>query len=296
MTQHNKPNFIGIGATKSASTWLWLNLKQHPGIDLPPLKELHYFNRLKKCPASKIHKRIAWLTSRDNANRPWFLKILKDAFKFQTLPEIPWYLHYLLGTFDDEWYFSLFDKLKPGSVTGEITPCYSALEIADIQAVYRILPDAKIVFLMRNPVDRAWSHLKHYLSRIEKRSVKVLAEQTMLEYLNNALFFSRGNYPRILDNWQAVFPEHQIFLGFFDEVLLDPEGLMKRLFRFLGLDPAIHPGLIRTKISSSESVAIPQKIKDVLIEQYTPILKDMSARYGSFPAAWLTQLNEDRNI
>ena len=43
MNRHEVPHFLGIGAQKAATTWLYRCLKVHPGIWLPPLKELHYF-------------------------------------------------------------------------------------------------------------------------------------------------------------------------------------------------------------------------------------------------------------
>jgi len=41
-----KIDFIGIGAGKAGTTWLWHGLRQHPGIFMPDQKELHYFNMI----------------------------------------------------------------------------------------------------------------------------------------------------------------------------------------------------------------------------------------------------------
>ena len=38
------PNFLGIGAQKSGTTWLHANLSQHPQIWMPPVKEIHYLD------------------------------------------------------------------------------------------------------------------------------------------------------------------------------------------------------------------------------------------------------------
>jgi len=40
------PDFLGIGAQKAGTTWLHLNLRRHPGVWLPPVKELQYFNEI----------------------------------------------------------------------------------------------------------------------------------------------------------------------------------------------------------------------------------------------------------
>lgn len=49
MTDNQRfPDFIGIGAQKAGTTWLYKNLKQHPNIWLPEIKELHYFDAREK--------------------------------------------------------------------------------------------------------------------------------------------------------------------------------------------------------------------------------------------------------
>jgi hypothetical protein len=46
MSSHELPHFLGIGAQKSATSWLDRCLRAHPGLWLPPIKELHYFTHL----------------------------------------------------------------------------------------------------------------------------------------------------------------------------------------------------------------------------------------------------------
>jgi len=43
---NNKPDFLVIGVQKAATSWLWVQLKKHPYIWLPPVKELHFFDHL----------------------------------------------------------------------------------------------------------------------------------------------------------------------------------------------------------------------------------------------------------
>ena len=54
---------------------------------------------------------------------------------------------------------SLFE-LERG-ITGDITPSYSILEDKDVARMHATVPNAKIIFLMRNPFDRAWSNFRH---------------------------------------------------------------------------------------------------------------------------------------
>ena len=101
------PHFLGIGAVKAGTTWLYRNLRCHPELYLPHPKEVHYFDQ-----------------------------------RFDRG------LRFYAGKFED----------GRARVRGEITPAYSALPPDRIRFIRSVMPDLKLIFLMRNPVDRAWSH------------------------------------------------------------------------------------------------------------------------------------------
>jgi hypothetical protein len=61
---------------------------------------------------------------------------------------------------DDKWYFSLFEDVPSKCLTGDITPAYSALPEEGVQYVFNLLPDVKIIHIIRNPIKRAWSSVK----------------------------------------------------------------------------------------------------------------------------------------
>jgi Sulfotransferase domain len=54
--RQRQPNFIGIGAIKSATTWMWHQLDAHPEIKFPALKEFHYFDLLATTPEHYLHR------------------------------------------------------------------------------------------------------------------------------------------------------------------------------------------------------------------------------------------------
>ena len=124
MTQ--KVDFLGIGVQKAGTSWLWKNLRQHPSIWMPPRKELHYFDRSLNYPSPSYlvsQYLINRLLGKEHYNKQ-FRKILiselggaiykKDWERFR------WSLRYCLGTYNDDWYLSLF-KLGEGKLKGEIT-------------------------------------------------------------------------------------------------------------------------------------------------------------------------------
>jgi hypothetical protein len=290
MTKRNPPNFICIGAQRAGTTWFWHNLGKHPDVYLLPLKEIHYFDRAKKYPSRNLP---------DKVRKRLFEKTLKESFrhfiKARKTEDIIWYLKYLFRKYDDNWYLSLFDYAKEGQISGEITPSYSILEPEDIKKIYNLMPNVKIIYIMRNPIDRAWSHFKNFSLR-NKININTYKESEIVEHFNSEASFLRGDYIRTLDNWLSVFPREQFLIAYFDEILNHPKDLIFKIYSFLELDKAdvYADKVITNKINSSIEKEIPKQYFKYLSKKYYPIIKELSHRFGSFPANWLRELKDKR--
>ena len=154
------PSFIGIGAQRAGTGWLYRNLAKHPDIWLTPLKELHYFDNPNE--VDSMGSRLRSSTWR----RQCAARILRDCFP-GSRGTLRWDLRYFFGRRSDDWYASLFLPNKY-QISGEITPAYSILDSGTVGHIRKIMPDVKIVFLMRNPISRAWSHAINRLVRRDK--------------------------------------------------------------------------------------------------------------------------------
>lgn len=275
------PHFLGIGAQKSGSTWLSLNLRKHPQVHMPPLKELHYFSRSRRHPSFSIDMRILDLQWRRG---------LRETFKLNNIKYMPWFLKYLFGYYNDQWYESLFACVGNKRICGEITPAYSMLEKEDIKKIHVLMPNVKIIFIMRNPVDRAWSHFKN-IKWQENKKIEMFDFNEIISHFESDGSFLRGDYVRTIDNWQAVFPKSQMFIGYYDEILDDPKELMFKIFNFLELNEAKkYSAMISLeKANVSIEADLPKVFRKYLSKKYYPIIKELSVRYGCYASIWLKE-------
>ena len=205
------PDFIGIGAQKAGTTWLHRNLQAHPGIWMPREKELHYFDE-------KIEQH-GWVFSRLVGKRPvdkrWrrqFGARFRKASKERSRQNLAWDLRYFFGRPDDGWYSSLFEQGR-GKVTGEATPDYAILEEKTIAHVHGLMPDAKIIFMMRNPIERPWSAMEMRL-RIRGHELHEVKDRKFYRRFDNKGSRLRTHYLRTLESWGSYYPEEQVFVGF----------------------------------------------------------------------------------
>src|SRR3712207_3654799 len=119
------PDFIGIGAQKAGTTWLYHNLRTHPQIWIPR-KEVHYFDQKFGDSSFSLRSRIFGKEPENqrwrNQVRHWSRVHLKNFSPSGLL----WVYKYYMRPPNDEWYASLFEPRK-GRIAGEITPNYSVL-------------------------------------------------------------------------------------------------------------------------------------------------------------------------
>lgn len=156
--------------------------------------------------------------------------------------------HYALGA---SWYERFFEDAKAGARIGEITPKY----LYDPQVPARIhadLPHARLVAILRSPVDRAHSQ---YALAVRDDGEK----RTFVEYA--AAFpdvLERGCYAEQLDRYFARFSREQMLVLLFEEVMARPEEALEHIARFLGVDPDGFAGSGEARVNESYRPQFPR--------------------------------------
>jgi len=136
--------------------------------------------------------------------------------------------------------------------TGESTPTY-IFDPTVPGEIYKHMPNVKLIVLLRNPVDRAFSNynmevkngaenlsfedaIQQEERRLKERNIDVLKDGT--KYTYNELHYAykeRGKYIAQLDQWLKYFDAKQILVRKSEELYSDPESLLNDAFAFLGL-------------------------------------------------------------
>ncbi len=293
MEKHG-PDFIGIGVQRSASSWLYTQLRQHPGVWLPPVKELHYFDRNPAYPSpsrlsvDSLQRAIRGDAAQERAWRREFRLNMQNCLERQkgkSWRDLPWIWRYFMQFPKDEyWYRSLF-KGGEGRCRGEISPAYSLLEESDVALVAELFPAVRILLFLRNPIDRS---LSQYFLDKRNRSKRGLAEG-MLASLNNEGVVRRSSYLPMLERWSRHFGPDRLFIGWYDDVLADPVGTLGAVTTFLGLPP-LRPTAgtdLAERVNRAERHPVPEEIMQALAKFYHPQLSSLAERMGGHAVRWL---------
>mmetsp|Transcript_22384 Transcript_22384/g.33075 ORF Transcript_22384/g.33075 Transcript_22384/m.33075 type:complete len:331 (-) Transcript_22384:45-1037(-) len=182
------------------------------------------------------------------------------------------------------WYSRQFSHSHKNLLLGEVTPCYMALKDRDVQEIYQLFPDARIIFIARDMVDRAWSALTMEL-RNEARGLKAgefdipyeemnttmrnklqhdsdpknYSDDFFMEKLRNWTHTARSDYASGLSRWLQYFPSDQILVLNYNDISEKPKEFLTRVLEHIqltGIDNVLETNLTTKELCRRVNRAI----------------------------------------
>jgi hypothetical protein len=211
------PNFFVIGAQKAGTTSLYHYLAQHPQIYMSPIKEPCFFNhRIDACG-----------------------KVLAEKFGN------PGQRTSRFSGIED--YRALFRGAREETVAvGEASPPYLYVP-GTSERINRYAPEARVIAILRDPVDRAYSAFLHAV-RIGKEPLTDFAHALLQEdervrenWHYTFHYRSRGFYYEQLRRYHGVFGREKVGVWLYEDLRKDPVGTAQSIFGFLGVEDAFVP-------------------------------------------------------
>ena len=274
---------------KAGTSWLDSNLRKHPQIWMPPLKEIRYFKKgtFEESPISSSSAgSVTRVAAPPRRNIRRLTKLIQPSFRKLIFTHPIWMSRYLFGKQSDNWYSSLF-KPKKGQICGEISPDYAKLDEETVRHIHDLMPDLKIIFFLRNPIDRAWSHiLWDFCGGDGRHNLESIDIESCIKHAESKSSLIRGSYMKTIETWQKIYPEEQIFIGFFDEIKEKPDELLRRVERFLGVEEFVSES-VRRKVNVTEGPETPEELRNHLSKQYLKELQSLSETFGGYAYKWL---------
>ncbi|AEH44613.1 sulfotransferase [Thermodesulfatator indicus DSM 15286] len=158
----------------------------------------------------------------------------------------PAYFTKYWGKKDLKWYESQFDHWNGEKAIGEATVEYMVDEHAS-ERIYKVITNVKLIFIMRNPVDRAWSHYWHRVKMGEEtRSFEDVIRSVKDGNLNEYIV-RYGMYATHIRRFLKFFPKTQMKFIILEEFSKEPSKFFGEIFRFLGVDDSFNIEYVEKK-------------------------------------------------
>jgi hypothetical protein len=190
------PTLIVIGAMKCGTTALHRYLDLHPDVAMSEPKELNFFCGPEQRPNDEDGT-AAWMAGN------WHRGV--------------------------RWYAARF---RPAPVRGEASPGYTSPSFPEAaERMLRVVPNARLVYAVRDPVERAVSqYLHHRADGTEKRPIEEALLDPASQYLERSLYHAR------LEPYLARFPREQILICAQEDLSSNRRETVRELYRFAGVD------------------------------------------------------------
>lgn len=134
-----------------------------------------------------------------------------------------------------KWYKAIYQGRS--GCRGDITPAYSILPSKIVAHVHEAAPDAKIIFAMRNPVERMYSAaLMNFRMFHNVTDFGAVTDEEFFKMFSAESMTLRGDYERTVRNWRVYYPDDQILLLEFEFLQRNPRGFLTVVADFIGID------------------------------------------------------------
>jgi hypothetical protein len=285
------PQFLCIGAKHAGTTWLYANLRTIPQVWMPPVKELRYFEPIRKGRASRIKAGLdGYRRSLTYVRRRWQtgeLSVIRDSLR--------WHLAFLLLPRTDRWYGNLFPN-EPGTISGDISPAYARLDRAAVQHVRELMPGCRIIFILRNPAERAWSETARILRRHERADRSKISDDAAEAACKKPICVLNSDYLATLKLWEDAFPAGQIHVSFYDQLHDEPQQFFEDICHFIGVRSPGTGSAISLRhevVNPGRLPPMPDSIRPRLARFYGAKIRALEDRFHNpYTARWMAWLAE----
>lgn len=215
------PNFFIVGTAKTGTTFIGNYLSQHPEIYISPIKEPHFF-----C------EDICMADFRQNYRE----RVIFDIKKYLENYPLP---HKHIAHIDElSQYLELFREVENEKAIGELSVGYLYSNCA-AENLFKFNPNAKIIMILRQPVERAYSHyLMNISAGLDYHSGFIDALKR--DFISNNkgwgrshLYVELGLYFEQITRYQKFFPENQIKIFLYEDLKNHPKKFFNDCFEFL---------------------------------------------------------------
>jgi len=274
---------LSVGAMKAGTTWLYAVLKSHPDIFFTQEKEIHFFGRMHNdidhmTRAYRFERMMTFLSRANPESMP--MVVLQEKLR--------WYADFLMNIDQKKWYTRLFKGRKEEKYCADFSNLNAYLDDSGWSHVRQIAKEVRVVYTLRDPLKRLWSHLKFELSRNGlENELRNAGKRKMRQLVCDRNLWEHSCYSKHIASMQSNLDDHELCIAIFDEIHEDPRSWLHSFEDFLDIQHIKYPAeLLKSSVNTTKSDRAPQPLCDAFgkdVEEEIFKLKDLGV---TIPSGW----------
>lgn len=276
--------FLSVGAMKAGTTWLYERLKDHPDVKFTPEKEIHYLANKFGIESQLEHK-----------NRILKLKTILNKYcngnaKFisENIHEIDWYVKYAKDPkINNDWYISLFDSVQDNKYCADFSNLYCQMHHKAWANVHEISNNTKVIYTLRDPLKRLWSHYKFHHKWVGKEdSVLDDGFELFKSTLDKPWFYKNADYAGNLRKVIEGVGQDNVLILYFEDFRKTPEKEVDKISKFLNISSIEIPSdSVAKKVNATKDFSMPEDWRNYALEFLDDYISDMKSS-GLWHHSW----------
>ncbi|MET1080198.1 MAG: sulfotransferase [Pseudomonas sp.] len=186
----------------------------------------------------------------------------------------------------EDWYKAQFPDDR--RCNGDITPAYAILPRDVIRRIHAHFPSLPLIFLIRNPMERAWSAARMAVLRAEMRYPEA-SDQWFIDHFRSAGSRLRGDYARCLEHWFSFYPRERFLIARYEEVFREPVAFANQVLAHIGLDAFFTEAdrdALAKPVFEGPGYALRPALREVLLTLYADRIDALGRLLGEDFSAW----------
>lgn len=276
--------FLSVGAMKAGTTWLYAVLNRHPKLHFTPEKEIHYFHhRYVDNAQLKPKSRLK------NARERYLLRFDPEKANITHIRQnLRWISSYLDSPVDDFWYRNLFHLQPHQSYACDFSNLNAHLPVEVWPKIAAKCDKLRVLYTMRDPVKRLWSHTKFHLqisgqmSHLEKWGPKEYRS-----FLRQPFIWENAEYGQVLRNLKQGLPAESLKVVFYEDIHADQRSALSQIEDFLEIGHHSYPdALLRRRLTESVKYKMPDFFPELVEKDVRRIYSEVEAEGYVLPRSW----------
>ena len=276
--------FLSVGAMKAGTTWLYAVLSRHPALHFALEKEIHYFYHRYVNPAqlSEAYR------LREARNR-YLLRFDPENANIDAVrANLRWESAYLNRPVDDDWYRSLFELRDHQVYACDFSNLQAQVPETAWPKIAAQCNRLRVLFTMRDPVQRLWSHTKFHLQVTgQLECLTHWGPAQFNDFIRRPHIWVNAEYGQILRRLKRGLPEEAVKVITYEALHADQRGTLRQIEEFLGIAPFDYPqNLLERRFTESVRHKMPAFFPDLIADDLRRICDEVTAEGYAIPASW----------
>ena len=274
---------LGVGAMKSATTWVFRILSENPDIYFSPEKEIHYFAHINRV-QDPLNLTQRYLRFKNAIQRTNPQKV--DGLELRS--KILWYANYLSDPIDDIWYLNLFPHRGVQKYCADFSNLYCHLDDEGWQNVRRIAHNLKVIYIMRDPWRRLWSHIRFHAAIVGRfDDLKCWGAEEISAFAKKDYIWMNTRFSKCVESLKKNLSRSELRIYFYEDIHEECSSWLGELENFLEIPHRVYSNeILFTNVNVTDALPMPEFFYELFQKEFEREIDRLEKLGMTVPNSW----------